>query len=814
MRKILFMAMSLFVLIALAACNGDGDTLEIPTTQNENNTIIVVDEQQPGSPRNYTLEELGTTIVAAGEFWNDWWYKRGAFAWEHMYETPWYYWAEQPYHPRSRGYFVLLPSSGFETITDIVLHLQQFYTDIWINREMFGDRTETADFEFLFGEPSAFEEYDSVLYVAGVRWGAMRPDWNTATHTLISQNDNISVVETVVAAFDHRGSGDVMPTATFRIVFDNGRIENGLGHWEWPGSSDVHDHLFSPIGALEGAWTNRAGETVAFTMPNIGEIRRTPNGAYVLEILWDVGESRVWLFPVGVEMIRYNSHGERMYNESVVSDTSQVRLFTGDFEVTSCCTDEFINEQLFTRSMITSTEELKIQIEVATDELLSTFANLYHADVRVPGQGEGVTLVIWANQLLHHFNVAMLISDVPEDGDEWGFRPTDSFGSVRMLLPGEAFVIENYVGAGTLPHRGISFTDENGGNTRVFFFTENQAYPEHGNQWIIQEIEAERLIWVAPCGFDPPSEEGDYSIIINGVGFVDNAYGNADDVYTLAGEQNPTHVTMSVLWMLGLDVISGGAQHSLQYNGGSIGVSLLSVNYLTFGADRDAVGINDTFMADDFTTYIPISLLRHLGFDVHFEGGRVHIDGQLNVDINPHPLAIALQNFIDNAEGETRVSVPAVNGTLALLAIEFVDGFAEATVFVYTGFEVIYKEIGSIEGFPFSVGFTGDGWGNLLKVTGDGGNSSYTMFGVATNPATSRDEIVYLFTIYDELVDDGSRSYYRFDGGWPEGIEGGRHSITEEEFNTIRYGWGDFITCWRDSWDSTESILAWVTPIW
>jgi len=290
------------------------------------------------------------------------------------------------------------------------------------------------------------------------------------------------------------------------------------------------------------------------------------------------------------------------------------------------------------------TEELIIQIDVATDELLSTFTNLHQADLDVLGHGEGVSLVVWANQPLPHFAVVVLGHNWLEDVGAYGFRSQDSFGYADMLLPGEAFVIENYMGAGTLPHRGVSFYDIDNEITRVFFFQENYAYPEHGGRWIIQEIEADRLIWQSVCWFDP-QYEGDYSIIINGVGFAYEPYSNAfgerhstaDVVYTVAGEQYPTHVTMSVLWNLGLDAISGGAQHSLQHNGGSIGVGLISINYLTFGADRVAVGINDTFMADDgaFTTFIPLSLIRALGFDVHFEGGRVYIDGQFNAPINP-----------------------------------------------------------------------------------------------------------------------------------------------------------------------------------
>jgi len=152
-----------------------------------------------------------------------------------------------------------------------------------------------------------------------------------------------------------------------------------------------------------------------------------------------------------------------------------------------------------------------------------------------------------------------------------------------------------------------------------------------------------------------------------------------------------------------------------------------------------------------------------------------------------------------------------------VVAIEFVDTFfAEATLFVFTGSEILYKEIGSIEGFPFSICVTTDGWGSLIKTTGDGGNRSYTMLAVATNPATSTDEIVYLYTIYAERADDGSINYYRFDGGWLNGIEGGRHSITEEEFYTIHAEFGTRIICWRDLSDSTEDILTMVAnlPNW
>ena len=334
------------------------------------------------------------------------------------------------------------------------------------------------------------------------------------------------------------------------------------------------------------------------------------------------------------------------------------------------------------------TDELTIQIAVATDELLGTFANLHHAHLNE----SGIDLVIWTNRPLPHLAVIALEPEWLEDRDEWGFSPRDNFGYVEILLPGEGYVINNYMGLGTLPHLGIGFFDETIRDTRIFVFQENHAYPEHGDAWVIYEIETDRIVWGFAGG---GTDNSPYSIIINGFGFAYDAYGNAADVYTLPGEQFPTHVTLSALWGLGLDAISGGAQISLQHDDGPIGVEIIMLNYLAFGADRVAVGINDTFMADNgyFTVYIPISLLRTLGFDVYFEGGRVHINGQLDVAINPHPLATALRNFIDNAEGETQAHIPNVGGHPSVLAIEFVDGFAEATLFVYTGRDVISKEI-------------------------------------------------------------------------------------------------------------------------
>ncbi|MCL2216805.1 MAG: hypothetical protein FWB91_07260 [Defluviitaleaceae bacterium] len=84
-------------------------------------------------PRQYTLDELGETIVAAGEFWEDWWWRSGAFSWEHIDDSRrnWQPWVEEitpAYHPLSRGFSILLPSSGFASLNEIGTHLMQFYT--------------------------------------------------------------------------------------------------------------------------------------------------------------------------------------------------------------------------------------------------------------------------------------------------------------------------------------------------------------------------------------------------------------------------------------------------------------------------------------------------------------------------------------------------------------------------------------------------------------------------------------------------------------------------------------------------------------
>jgi len=257
MKKLLIIILLVFAPFALTACNDNGYVQE--STQNENH-LATIGEQSLTPSYDWTIEELGATIIAASSFWDDWWSLRGMFAWdEHIDDSTWYYWVEQPEHPRSSGLSILLPSSGFDSLNDIGVYLLQFYTQSWVDRELLGEGTpieETGG--ILFGSPWAFEEYDGVLYIATARYGSMRPDWTTATHNIVQNDDNhMIVVETIVTAYDHRGSGDEMPTATFHFTFIDGKIESGIGIWTWPGPSLTDfGRIIEEEGRFWDSWRN------------------------------------------------------------------------------------------------------------------------------------------------------------------------------------------------------------------------------------------------------------------------------------------------------------------------------------------------------------------------------------------------------------------------------------------------------------------------------------------------------------------------------------------------------------------------------
>ena len=103
----------------------------------------------------------------------------------------------------------------------------------------------------------------------------------------------------------------------------------------------------APPEQLIGTWENALGATLTFPDENYTPEQwltyTTPIGAYRIYAIADCGaHTTFWLFPIGVEMIRYNTNGSL-----VPSDTSVVRLYQFSFDVTTCCPDEEILQEVF-----------------------------------------------------------------------------------------------------------------------------------------------------------------------------------------------------------------------------------------------------------------------------------------------------------------------------------------------------------------------------------------------------------------------------------------------------------------------------------
>ena len=128
-------------------------------------------------------------------------------------------------------------------------------------------------------------------------------------------------------------------------------------------------------------------------------------------------------------------------------------------------------------------EELVVQIDFATDELLANFDALH--EVEYTTSPYGVRLAVWVNRPVADLSLIWLANDVIDE--EIIFIPTDGLGSVEQLLPTQALVINNYMGLGTLPASGVRFVDEYGVR-RYFAMIENMAYPQ-GDRWMIWEFE-------------------------------------------------------------------------------------------------------------------------------------------------------------------------------------------------------------------------------------------------------------------------------------------------------------------------------------
>jgi len=230
MKRLIVLTLGLIGLFLLVGCSNDVAYNDSYANQSNDNSEAV-----------YTVEELGIIIEAVGDFWNAWWWREGAFAWEHIDDSmsnfqPFDESIAPAHHPLSRGFSILLPSSGFASLDDVGNYLLQFYTQSWVDRGQFAEPLVIAEFmrEEIqrFGWTNSFEAYDGELYIFTWNEGQPRPDWITASHILVEQDGDHAVVETVVSTFVYGYSGDgEMPTIIYRFTFINGRIDSGYGHW-------------------------------------------------------------------------------------------------------------------------------------------------------------------------------------------------------------------------------------------------------------------------------------------------------------------------------------------------------------------------------------------------------------------------------------------------------------------------------------------------------------------------------------------------------------------------------------------------------
>jgi len=173
------------------------------------------------SPQEWTIEELGQTIVSAGKFWEEWWDNTGKFSHENIDFSPS---NDLPEHFPSAMYYPLLPTSGFSNLDDIRKYLLQFYTEKWVDTEL-----------TMAGAP--FVEYDGLLYVHVARAGMARPGWWTASHIIVEREGNVTVIDTTLL---HGSWGRMLfgccgfPfEVKHRFTLVNGKIDSTPGEHGW-----------------------------------------------------------------------------------------------------------------------------------------------------------------------------------------------------------------------------------------------------------------------------------------------------------------------------------------------------------------------------------------------------------------------------------------------------------------------------------------------------------------------------------------------------------------------------------------------------
>jgi len=163
-----------------------------------------------------SVEELGSTIVSAGWFWQLLW------QWGHESQgnlPVTHAWWQQN---MVRGVTVeiydigdswVLPESGIKSLDDVRYRLSNYFTESWIE-------------QLMSTEPLIFIDYDTLLHIYFPQLGAhdtSRPSWGAATHVMVEQEGSHAIIETtVLMAVLEEEVGE----ARFRFTFVDGRIDS------------------------------------------------------------------------------------------------------------------------------------------------------------------------------------------------------------------------------------------------------------------------------------------------------------------------------------------------------------------------------------------------------------------------------------------------------------------------------------------------------------------------------------------------------------------------------------------------------------
>lgn len=100
-----------------------------------------------------------------------------------------------------------------------------------------------------------------------------------------------------------------------------------------------------------------------------------------------------------------------------------------------------------------------VHIALVNETLLNGFGHIHEVDYS--DSHVGLRLVIWADMILWELSLMRAGHDFLCDGSLI-FIPISTHGCVDVLLPGQGYVINRYVGGGTMPWSGITFLDEDG----------------------------------------------------------------------------------------------------------------------------------------------------------------------------------------------------------------------------------------------------------------------------------------------------------------------------------------------------------------